>query len=187
MNTHKALIVAVGLAYALSFTNAFAATPLTAACVGSTTSTSVTWSATSTGGVSPVTYLWGNGSTAAVQTVTAPVGTHTMTLLATDASSTVATATCVATVAAASSTATSTNSVLEAKIKSVRAQILALTQELATLLKQQKAERSSSTPPANAACDNGMRKFFKKIGFKEACREVGHDNDSHGRGRGKDD
>jgi hypothetical protein len=109
-----------------------------------------------------------------------------MTLLARDASSTVATATCVATVAAPSSTATSTNSVLEAKIKSIRAQIFALTQELTTLLKQQKAEHASSTPSANAACDNGMRKLFKKMGFKEICKDDSHeDSDSHGRGRGR--
>ena len=178
----------LGAVLMLAATPAIAAAALTTTCVGTPTPTSITWAATSTGGVTPITYLWGNGSTLASQTVTALPGSHSMTVHVTDASSTIAVATCSATVSATSPTPTSTNPVLEAKIKSIRAQILALTQELKTLLRQQRAEIASSTPPTNAACDQGLRKYFKKLGFKEVCKDVGRGGEkSHGQGRNSDD
>lgn len=79
---------------------ASAATALSASCSGAASATSITWTASAVGGVSPVAFLWGNGATTSVQTVASAPGTFAMTLTATDASSTVATSTCSATVAA---------------------------------------------------------------------------------------
>ena len=84
----------------LSFGVTNAAAAFTASCAGVPASTNIIWTASSSGGIAPVTYLWGNGSTATVQTVSVSPGTYTMTLAATDASTTVATATCSATIAA---------------------------------------------------------------------------------------
>ena len=61
---------------------------LSVSCSGVSNTTSITWTATSTGGVAPVAFLWGNGSTAAVQTVSYAPGPHTITIRGTDASST---------------------------------------------------------------------------------------------------
>src|SRR3989344_4252406 len=72
---------------------------LLVSCSGVPNSTSITWTAASTGGVAPVAFLWGNGSTSSVQTVSYAPGTHTITIHGTDASSTVATSECSATIA----------------------------------------------------------------------------------------
>ncbi len=71
---------------------------LSVSCSGTPTATAITWTAASTGGVAPIAYLWGNGSTSTTQTVSYAPGTYSVTIQATDASSTVATSSCSATV-----------------------------------------------------------------------------------------
>lgn len=91
---------AVGLALVLSFGIASADTALSVSCAGVPGTSSITWTATPTGGVAPVSLLWGNGATTTSQTVSYAPGLHSIDIQATDASSTVATSTCSATVAA---------------------------------------------------------------------------------------
>lgn len=74
-------------------------TPLSVSCSGTAASTSIAWTASATGGVAPVALLWGNGATTTSQILNVAPGTYSMTLQATDASSTVATTSCSATVA----------------------------------------------------------------------------------------
>lgn len=137
MKTHKVVAGVLGAAIMLSSTPALAATALTASCAGVPTPTSITWTASTSGGIAPLTYLWGNGSTLATQTVSALPGTHSITLQVTDASSTVAVATCSTTLTAVPSVASSTTIVaLNTQIKSVREQIHALTKQLKDLLRQ---------------------------------------------------
>lgn len=93
------LAPALGAALMLSFGFAGAASALTASCTGTPSATNITWSASSSGGVAPVAFLWGNGTTTSTQVVAEPFGMYTMTLQATDASSSVATTTCAATIA----------------------------------------------------------------------------------------
>ncbi|OGG60618.1 hypothetical protein A2765_03510 [Candidatus Kaiserbacteria bacterium RIFCSPHIGHO2_01_FULL_56_24] len=95
---------AASVAFMLSLVFAGAASALTATCVGAPTASNITWTASSSGGVSPIAFLWGNGSTSTSQTIAVSFGTYSMTLQATDASSTVATTTCSATVAQAAPT-----------------------------------------------------------------------------------
>ncbi|MFZ2887321.1 MAG: peptidoglycan-binding protein [Minisyncoccia bacterium] len=76
------------------------ASALTASCSGSPSASAITWSGSGSSGVAPYAFLWGNGATSSSQMVAAAVGTHTMTLQVTDASSTNATTTCSATIAA---------------------------------------------------------------------------------------
>ena len=136
MKTHTKITTAVlGAAFMLSAVPALAATPLTASCVGTATPTSITWTASATGGVAPLTYLWGNGSKLATQTVSMPAGTHSTTLQITDASSTVAVATCRTVVAPTNPTASST-AAIDAQIKSIREQIKSLKKQLRELLSQ---------------------------------------------------
>jgi hypothetical protein len=84
----------------LSFGVATASATLATSCTGIVSASNVTWTATSTGGIAPVAFLWSNGSTSTVQTNAYLPGTVTMGLTATDASSTMATTTCSATVLA---------------------------------------------------------------------------------------
>ena len=91
----------------LSFGLVGVASALTAICSGAPTATNITWTAAATSGVAPFAFLWGNGSTSTSQTIAAAPGTHTMTLQATDASSTDATTTCSATVTQSAPTITS--------------------------------------------------------------------------------
>jgi hypothetical protein len=88
----------MGAAVALSFGFAGAASALTASCSGVSSGMNITWSASSNNGVSPVAFLWGNGATTTPQLVSGGFGINTMTLQATDASSTVATTTCSTTI-----------------------------------------------------------------------------------------
>lgn len=99
MLARKSLVALVaGVALMLSFAYAGAASALTASCTGTPTASNITWTASSTGGVAPVAFLWGNGSTTTPQIIAVSPGTYSMALQATDASSTVATTTCSATV-----------------------------------------------------------------------------------------
>jgi hypothetical protein len=81
-----------------------AAGPLTVSCSGSVASTTIRWTATSTGGVMPYGYLWSgtniNGSTTNPLYVVYTAGTYTALVTVTDASSTPtsASSTCQATV-----------------------------------------------------------------------------------------
>lgn len=74
------------------------ASAFTASCVGVPSTSSITWTASTSGDVTPTTFLWGNGSTGSTQNITVVPGIYGMTLQATDASSTIATTTCGATV-----------------------------------------------------------------------------------------
>ncbi len=100
MSIAKLGIPAAALALALSFGVANAATSLSVSCAGVPAASSVAWTATATGGVPPLAILWGNGSTSTTQTVSYTPGTYSMTVQATDASSSIATSTCSAVVAA---------------------------------------------------------------------------------------
>ena len=90
----------LGGALVLSFGIATANASVATSCAGAVSASNITWTATSTGGIAPVAFLWSNGSTSTVQTNAYVPGTATMGLTATDASSTVATTTCSATVLA---------------------------------------------------------------------------------------
>ena len=110
----------LGTAFALSFAVATANAALTTSCVGVGGPGSVTWTASSAGGISPVVFVWGNThGTSTVQTdVNLTPGTsYLMGLTATDASSTVATTTCTAT--ALQMAATSTNSTASSTVTTV--------------------------------------------------------------------
>lgn len=88
------------LVFGLSAITASAVTPLVTSCVGIPGTSSISWTASSTGGVAPIAFLWGNGSTATTQVVSKTPGTYGMTIQVTDASSTIATSTCSATISA---------------------------------------------------------------------------------------
>lgn len=129
--------------------------PLTATCSGAASATSITWSASVSGGVSPVALQWGNGATTTTQVVTTTPGTYTMTLQATDASSTVATTSCSATV----SSSTGSNSSVLAQIQALLAQIATLKQQILGLLGNPgntngngNDGNASSTPAFNHGC-----------------------------------
>ena len=91
--------------------------PLAVTCSSSVNNNVVTWSATTTGGNAPYSFVWSGATTAAVSTSTsitntyAVNGTYTAWIQATDASTTVATSSCQAAVTSnvvATSTPTST-------------------------------------------------------------------------------
>src|SRR3989344_2690560 len=103
MSYRKIIASIAGSALVLSLGVASAASALTASCVGAPTATNITWTASTAGGVGPIALLWGNGSTSTSLTLAAAPGVHSMTLQATDASST-ATTTCSTTVAQPSPT-----------------------------------------------------------------------------------
>lgn len=107
MRLQKVGISIASAAVVLSFAAVSVASALTTSCVGAPSPTSITWTATSAGGIDPIAFLWGNGSTSSVQTIAVSPGMYSMTLQVTDASSTVATTTCSATVAQAAPTITS--------------------------------------------------------------------------------
>ncbi|MBI5003641.1 peptidoglycan-binding protein [Candidatus Kaiserbacteria bacterium] len=98
LTKNNAAISIVGMALVLSFGLVNAASALTASCAGVPTSSNITWTASSAGGIAPIAYLWGNGSTSSAQTVAYAPGTYSMTIQAIDASSTVASSTCSATI-----------------------------------------------------------------------------------------
>lgn len=133
--------------FVLSLTAAGVASALTTSCVGVPSSTNVTWTASSAGGIAPVAFLWGNGGTSSVQTISVTSGVYSMTLQGTDASSTVATSTCSATVVA------STGTDIQSQIQALLAQIATLKAQIVLLLQQQSGNNATSTPPtANGDC-----------------------------------
>lgn len=73
---------------------------LIASCSGAVSGSQVTWSANASGGVSPYSFLWGNGIASSSQKLSYLPGVYAMNIQATDASSTVATSTCSASVLA---------------------------------------------------------------------------------------
>ena len=95
----SAVAFAFAFAVVLSFGIVNADTALSVSCAGVPAISSITWTATPSGGVSPVALLWGNGATTSSQTLAYAPGLYSMTIQATDASSTVATSTCSAIVA----------------------------------------------------------------------------------------
>ena len=112
MSIRKIGISAMALAFALSFGIANASTSLSVSCAGVPAASSITWTATTAGGVSPVAILWGNGSTSTAQTVSYTPGTYSMTVQATDASSSVATSTCSAVVVASALTSAQVSAIV---------------------------------------------------------------------------
>lgn len=95
------LLISTGIGTLMALAScapAFAADPLTVSCAGTPSATAITWTSSVTGGFAPVALLWGNGATSSSQTVSYGVGSHSITLRATDASSTVATTSCSATI-----------------------------------------------------------------------------------------
>ncbi len=72
---------------------------LAVSCTGAASGSTVTWTATSTGGVAPVSFLWSDGSTSMIDVKTYAPGTYATTIQGTDASSSVATSVCSATIA----------------------------------------------------------------------------------------
>lgn len=141
-------VIAVALAAGVPLMALADTTPLAATCSGSASATAITWTGSTSGGVTPVSLLWGNGATTPSQTVPEAPGTYSMTLTATDASSTVATTTCSATVA--SSTSSGGTSLLD-QIKAILAQIAALKQQLLGLVGSgnESSGNASSTPSVN--------------------------------------
>ena len=107
MNTRIFSASVIGVMLALSFGIASADTALSVTCVGTSASSSIMWTATPVGGIAPYALLWGNGATSSSQTLSYAPGTYTMSIQATDASSTVATSTCSSTVAIAAPTISS--------------------------------------------------------------------------------
>lgn len=128
---------------------------LAATCAGAASSSGITWTAATTGGVAPVALLWGNGATTSTVALNEAPGTYTMTLQATDASSTVATTTCQATVA--SSTPSTSGSIL-AQIQALIAQISALKSQILQLAGSLHSGTASSTPMTFVnGCPNPVR------------------------------
>lgn len=115
----------------LSFAFVGIASALTATCSGVPSATNITWTGSASDGVVPFALLWGNGATTTSQTIAVSPGTYSMTLQATDASSTVATTTCAATVA---SSATSTSDTVSTQIQALLAQIKALQAQILVLI-----------------------------------------------------
>jgi len=129
----SALIYFAGLALALSPIVVSAEGVLSTSCVGAPSPSSITWTASSVGGIAPIAFLWGNNNTSSVQTVAVTPGTYSMTIKATDTSSTVATSTCSTTVN--QPTGTGTN--VQKQIQDLLNQIAALKVQLISLLQQQ--------------------------------------------------
>lgn len=142
----KKFLVASAAVSAFALPFVVSAATLTASCAGTPTDTNITWVASTTGGVTPVALLWGNGNTSTSQTVAVTFGTYSMTLQATDASSTIATTTCSATVVAPIPPSPSTADQIAALV----AQINALKAQLAQLLLQQENSNSSNATSSNA-------------------------------------
>lgn len=129
MTQTRLLAASTVVALMLSMVLVSAASALTTSCSGSAGVASITWTGSASQGVAPYSFLWGNGSTSTSQVVAAGVGTHSMTLQTTDASSTVATTTCSATIVASATTTPGVSTQIQAlldQIKALQAQILAL-------------------------------------------------------------
>lgn len=166
---------AVAALFAFSF--ASAASALTVSCAGAPSTSAITWTASSSGGIEPIAYLWGNGATAVSQTVSASAGTHTMTLQVTDASSTVATTTCSATVA--TSTSGSTDGSVAAQIQALLNQINALKAQIAQLIAGQitgGGTSATSTPSGCFGFWRDLRRGDEGDDVKELQQQLAHND-----------
>ena len=144
--------------------------------MGVPSATAITWTASSSGGVDPVAYLWGNGATSSSQTVGVAVGTHSMTLQATDASSTVATTTCSATVAT-STGSTGGSSALE-QIKALLKQIEALKVQITQIIAGQVmgGTNATSTPQGCFGFWRDLKRGDIGDDVKELQQELAHND-----------
>jgi hypothetical protein len=124
------------------------ASTLTVSCNGTPTATNITWTGTASGGIAPVNLLWGNAATATPLTITEVPGTYSMTLQATDASSTVATTTCSAIVASPASSGPS----ITDQITALMNQIMALKSQITQLLFQQATGGSGTATSTPTDC-----------------------------------
>lgn len=161
----------------LSFAFVGMASALTAACSGVPTATNITWTASASDGISPFAFLWGNGSTSTSQTIAVAPGTHSMTLQATDASSTVATTTCSATVASSATSTPPTD--VSAQIQALLAQIKALQAQIIQLIAQQAGGGGTNATSTPAGCFGFWRDL--KHGdsgddVRELQRELAHND-----------
>lgn len=95
-------LLAVALSAGIASADALSVT-----CVGTPSPTSISWTSTVSGGVAPVALLWSNSGTTSTQVVGYASGLQSISVRATDASSTVATTTCSAVVPQAVPTITS--------------------------------------------------------------------------------
>ncbi len=129
--------------FVLCFGIANADTTLSVTCSGAPSASSVVWTASAQGGVAPLALLWGNGSTSTSQTLPYAAGTYSMTIQATDASSSIATSTCSATVEATSTPTTS----IQDQIQSLLNEIASLKAQLELLVRNQLGGAGTTTPP----------------------------------------
>lgn len=174
---HSRLGSSIAAALALSFALIGSASALTAACTGAPTAMNITWSGAASAGVAPYTFLWGNGSTSTSQTVSAVAGPHTMSLQATDASSTVATTTCSA-IVATSTDSTGGSSALE-QIKALLKQIEALKAQIAQIIAGRITgdTNATSTPQGCFGFWRDLKRGDMGDDVKELQHELAH-NDS---------
>jgi len=180
---HNAAVSIAGMALALSFGLVSAAGALTTSCVGVSSASNIVWTASATGGVAPIAFLWSNGSTSSAQTIAVAPGTYSMTIKATDASSSVATSTCSASVAATTTTSAGT-SAIAAQIQALLAQIKTLQAQIVQLVHQSAGAGASSSGASGATSTpaTGCLKFNKDLSFgdrgddvKELQRALAHD------------
>lgn len=169
-----------GTALVLSFVFAGAASALTVSCTGVAATSGIAWTASSSGGISPVAFLWGNGSTSSAQTVSATPGTYSITIQATDASSTVATSTCSATIAAPANATTTPPAVgasIQAQIQALLAQINALKAQIAALVMGHVGGGTATTTPPVVippvkACHHGIGRDIARGDFGDDIKDL---------------
>jgi len=184
LKKHNTAISIAGAALMLSFAFVSAAGALTTSCVGTPTTSNITWTASSAGGVAPVAFLWGNGSTSSVQTVAVNPGTYSMTIQVTDASSSIATSTCAATVVApVATTTTSVGSDIQAQIQALLNQIAALKTQIMQLILSQSGSTTgsttgTSTPPTVGCFQSGhdLGRGDRGDDVKELQQEMAHED-----------
>jgi peptidoglycan hydrolase-like protein with peptidoglycan-binding domain len=163
----KSLAILASLALLASPALAGAQTALHVSCAGVANSNSITWTASSTGGVAPIALLWSNNSTSSVQTIAETPGTYSISLQGIDASSTVATTTCSSTVQQPSSTTTppTTGTTTTAQIQALIAQINALKAQILQLIIAQGGNgttTATSTPPSKHGICFDITRDLKK-------------------------
>jgi hypothetical protein len=166
MNVFNKLAATIASAtLVLSFATVSAASALTVSCAGVPSTTSVTWTASSDGGIAPIAFLWSNGSILSSQTLTVTPGTYTISVQGTDASSTVsASSTCAATVAQPTPPTTGTD--VSAQVQNLLNQINALKAQLLALLQQhgsQSANQGGDVNPLASSTPSGACGFMRDL------------------------